>query len=83
MPIYPIKKGWGKRKDKGKNQKGKLINKKKKKKKELSYESSFEGIRLTTSPCTRSRHAPSKRVLDRLGKVYTFSKYYFTRLKSE
>ena len=82
MPIDPIKKAWEKGKTRGKNQKGKLINKKKKKK-ELSYESSFEGIRLTTSPCTRSRHAPSKRVLDRLGKVYTFSKYYFTRLKSE
>ena len=54
------------------------FKKKGKKKWNFSYESFFEGIRLTTSPCTRSRHAPSKRVLDRLGIIYTFSNYYFT-----
>ena len=45
----------------------------KKKKGNFSYESSLEGIRLMTSPCTRSRHAPSRRVLDRLGKKYIHS----------
>ena len=62
-----------------KKQEGKInLKKKRKEKKELFLRSFFEGIRLTTSPCTRSRHAPSKRVLDRLGIIYTFSNYYFT-----
>ena len=51
------KREWERGKDIRKKIEGKINLKKEKKKKELSYESSFEGIRLTTSPCTRSRHA--------------------------
>ena len=56
----------------------KIIKKKKKEKKELSYESSLGGIRLKTSPCIRARQALSKRILDRVGNTYKFSKCYFT-----
>ena len=52
MPIDPLKKGDGKGE--------KTLEKIKREnnlKKELSYESFFKGIRLTTMPWTRSRHA--------------------------
>ena len=52
--------------------------KKIKKKGDLIYESSLGEIRLTTSPCIRSRHAPSKIVLDRGRKTYQLSKYKFS-----
>ena len=51
---------------------------KKEKKGDLIYESSLGEIRLTTSPCIRSRHAPSKIVLDRGRKTYQLSKYKFS-----
>ena len=47
--------------------------KKKEKKGDFIYESSLGEIRLTTSPCIRSRHAPSKIVLDRVRKTYQLS----------
>ena len=53
MSINPLKKGdgnWGKTLEK--KLKGKINSKKKRKKKEHSYQSSVKGIRLTTSPCT-------------------------------
>ena len=53
-------------------------NKEKKKKGNFPYESSFGGIRLTTSPLLRSRQAPSNKLLDRVGKAHRFSKYCFT-----
>ena len=59
------------------NKTNKII-KKKKEKKGLSYESSLGGIRLKTSPCIRARQALSKRILDRVGNTYKFSKCYFT-----
>ena len=52
-------------------------NKKNKKKIKGDFinEFSLGEIRLTTSPCIRSRHAPSKIVLDRERKTYRLSKY--------
>ena len=47
---------------------------KKLKKGNLIYEFSLREIRLTTSPCIRSRHALSKIVLDRERKTYQLSK---------
>ena len=55
-----------------------IRNVRKKKKKGLSYESSLGGIRLKTSLCIRARQALSKRILDRVGNTYKFSKCYFT-----
>ena len=71
----------GEKKTNKKNKKkktNKIIKKKKKEKKGLSYESSLGGIRLKTSPCIRARQALSKRILDRVGNTYKFSKCYFT-----
>ena len=52
--------------------------KKKKKGRDFPYESSLGGIRLMTSPCIRARQELSKRILDRVGNAYEFSKSYFT-----
>ena len=65
------------RKRKERRKKEKEI-KKIKKKGDLIYESALGEIRLTTSPCIRSRHAPSKIVLDRGRKTYQLSKYKFS-----
>ena len=65
--------------EKREGKKEKEIKKNKKEKKgDLIYESSLGEIRLTTSPCIRSRHAPSKIVLDRGRKIYQLSKYKFS-----
>ena len=69
------------RKRKERRKKIKRNKKKIKKKGDLIYESSLGEIRLTTSPCIRSRHAPSKIVLDRGRKTYQLSKYKFSCLK--
>ena len=53
MPIDPLKKGDGK----GEKTLEKIKRENNFKKKELSYESFFKGIRLTIRPWTRSRHA--------------------------
>ena len=52
-----------------------------KKGRDFPYESSLGGIRLMTSPCIRARQELSKRILDRVGNAYKFSKCYFTWLK--
>ena len=60
---------------KEKEKKEKIRKKSKKKNKgNLIYEFSLGEIRLTTSPCIRSRHALSKIVLDRERKTYQLSK---------
>ena len=67
----------GKKRQKKKKKKEKREGKKKKLKKNkgnLIYEFSLGEIRLTTSPCIRSRHALSKIVLDRERKTYQLSK---------
>ena len=51
---------------------------KQKKGRDFPYESSLGGIRLMTSPCIRARQELSKRILDRVGNAYEFSKCYFT-----
>ena len=69
--------GKQKKQDREKVRKRKRNKKKEKKRKkgDLFYEFSLGEIRLTTSPCIRSRHALSKIVLDRERKTYQLSKY--------
>ena len=64
------------KKAKKEKEKKEKIRKKSKKinKGNLIYEFSLGEIRLTTSPCIRSRHALSKIVLDRERKTYQLSK---------
>ena len=67
----------GKRGEVRKNMIKENNKKKKKKKRDFPYESSLGGIRLMTSPCIWARQELSKRILDREGNTYKFSKCYF------
>ena len=71
--LKKMTKGKNVRKKREGRKKKKKKKKKKEKKGDFIYESSLGEIRLTTSPCIRSRHAPSKIVLDRVRKTYKLS----------